>query len=81
MTYENSLKAARERVFQAEEAMEACLHSPQFDSERFRRLADEVSASRSERLERLSALRPPIWGNPNNPVTQEPTHYPRQPIE
>jgi hypothetical protein len=56
VTYEENLIAVRERVFQAEEAMDGYIRSHRRDSEEFMRLSDEVTAARNELLDQLAAL-------------------------
>ncbi len=58
MKYEDKVRVARERVFQAEEAMDAYIHGKEYDSERFARLSDDVTTARNELLDQLSALFP-----------------------
>lgn len=69
-TYQNNVKAARERVFQAEEALDVYIRSHQYNSERFQRLADEVSNARGEFLDLLTALWP-AHGVPSESGTRE----------
>lgn len=61
VTYEENLNAVRERVSQAEEAMEAYIHSHRYDSEQFMRIAAEVSAAWNELLDQLAALLSADW--------------------
>ncbi len=56
VTYEENLNAVRERVFQAEQAMEAHLQSHRHDSEKCVRLASEVNAAWNELLDHLAVL-------------------------
>ena len=50
MKYEDKVRVARERVFQAEEAMDAYIHGKEYDSERFARLSDDVTTARNRAL-------------------------------
>ena len=61
VTYEENLNAVRERVSQAEEAMDAYIHSHRHNSEQFVRLAAEVSAAWDELLDQLAVLLSAHW--------------------
>jgi hypothetical protein len=61
VTYEENLNAVRERVFRAEEAMDAYIHSHRHDSGQCMRLAVEVSAAWNELLDQLAALLSAHW--------------------
>jgi hypothetical protein len=58
VTYEDSVKATRERMLQAETALDAYLHGQRFDAVLFRELTHELSDARDDFLAVLTTLWP-----------------------
>jgi len=54
MPSEQELSLARQKVFQAEEALYIQLHSREYDNERCRRLAEQVMVARDNLLDQLA---------------------------
>ena len=58
VTYEDNVKATRERMLQAETALDAYLHGQRFDAVLFRELTHELSDARDDFLAVLTTLWP-----------------------
>jgi len=54
MPSEQELSLARQKVFQAEEALYIQLHSREYDNEHCRRLAEQVMVARENLLDQLA---------------------------